>query len=41
MMMASKCISRLAPSVKCKSVRKEHTMLPDTLGDLTSATKYF
>jgi len=28
-------------SAKCKSVRKQHTILPDTQGDLTSPSKYF
>jgi len=28
-------------SAKCKSVRKQHAILPDTPGDLTSASKYF
>jgi len=30
-----------ATSAKCKSVRKQHATLPDTPGDLTSASKYF
>ena len=28
-------------SAKCKSVWKQHAILPDTPGDLTSASKYF
>jgi hypothetical protein len=28
-------------SAKCKSVRKQHAILPDSPGDLTSASKYF
>ena len=28
-------------SAKCNSVRKPHAILPDTPGDLTSASKYF
>jgi len=30
-----------APSAECNSVRKRHAILPNTLGDLTSASKYF
>jgi len=28
-------------SAKCELVQKEYTILPDTSGDLTSASKYF
>jgi hypothetical protein len=28
-------------SAKCKSVRKQYAVLPDTPGDLTGASKYF
>ena len=31
----------ICTSAKCKSVRKQHSILPDTPGDLTSASKYF
>jgi len=31
----------VAVSAKCKSVQKQHAMLPDTLGDLTGASMYF
>jgi len=37
--ICSTCIG--TPSAKCNSVRKPHTILPDTLGYLTSAFKYF
>jgi hypothetical protein len=29
------------PIAKCKSVQKQHAILPDTLGDLISPSKYF
>jgi len=28
-------------AAKCKSVREQHPILPDTPGDLTSPSKYF
>jgi len=33
--------NKCGTSAKCKSVRKQHAILPDTPGDLTSASKYF
>jgi len=32
---------RISTSAKCNSVWKPHAILPDALGDLTSASKYF
>jgi hypothetical protein len=38
---SSVSVDSLLSSAKCKSVWKQHAILPDTPGDLTSASKYF